>query len=200
MMKDEKMLQTNGGRKPMLLPHQVGYQYGLVPYRHFSKFSTLSKSEQFLSENIIGRLTCHKDDVYEDTTSEDEEPTYVYAMQYSPLRSFENYLAIASEEGRLTIRDTNKIGDEAIVTRFPAHNNAIFDVSWRPDNCASKFQVATASGDQTVCIFEIASSSGSWTLLHTLRGYTRSVKCVEFAPENGNISRRYARTISLFWI
>ena len=37
--------------------------------------------------------------LYKDIDSEDEEPTYVYAMKFSPVKGLENYLAVANEEG-----------------------------------------------------------------------------------------------------
>ncbi len=109
----------------------------------------------------------------------------------------ENLLAIANEDGCLSIHDTNKSGKESLYVDFEAHNNAIFDVSWMPRS--DKIITATASGDQSVRIFEILSSEDV-KLLHTFKGYTRSVKCVEFAPENPNILATGSRENSiLLW-
>ena len=189
-VKPKCLTNTVSGQRPILQPHQVGYQYGLTPYRHFSKFSTMSKSEQFLSEKFIGQLTCHKQDVYpcRDDESDEEESAYVYSMQFSPIKGLENFLAVANEEGVLTIQDTDKSGSNSIVATFEAHPNAIFDVSWNPDS-VGKLQVATASGDQSVKVFELSTDGdvGEDNPLRTFRGYTRSVKCVEFAHYNGNL-------------
>ena len=185
------------GQIPMSMPHQVEFQYGLKPYRHFSKFSTISKYEQFLSKKTVGHLTCQQKDVYKDIDSDEEEPTYVYAMKFSPVKTLQNYLAVANEEGRLIIQDTNKVGDSSNVVAFEAHHNAIFDVSWKPDQNASSLQLATASGDQSVKVFEIVSSEDV-KLLHTLRGYTRSVKCVEYAPDNPNLLATGSRENTIY--
>ena len=108
------------------MPHQAHFQYDL----HRSRFSNISKAEKFWSEKYIGHLFCHANDVYEDLGG--EESTYVYAIQFSPFKGQENLLAVANEEGRLTIQDTDKSGEDSILVGFEAHNNAIFDVSWMP--------------------------------------------------------------------
>ena len=77
-----------------------------MPYKHHASVQTLSRSQQFLTKNSIGKLTCHKDDVYEDLGG--DEATYVYAMQFSPFANHGRLLAIANEEGRLMIQDTSK--------------------------------------------------------------------------------------------
>jgi denticleless len=68
---------------------------------------------------------------------------------------------------------------------FNAHNNAIFDVAWMPTEAG---KMATVSGDLTVRLWDIVNSD-EVTMMRKFHGsaYTRSIKCVEFAPGNPNL-------------
>lgn len=183
------------GRNNIFLPFQSQFQYNLAPYRHHTSVKTLTKSQEFLARNSIGKLICHKDDVYEDLGG--DEATYVYAMQFSPFANHANLLAIANEEGRIMVQDTSKTGEDSLLVGFEAHNNAIFDVAWMPK--ASNITIASASGDQSVKVFQIESSEDV-KLIRSFKGYTRSVKCLQFAPDDPNILATGSRENSiLLW-
>ncbi|KAL1917507.1 uncharacterized protein VTP21DRAFT_3900 [Calcarisporiella thermophila] len=91
-------------------------------------------------------------------------------------------LVIASEEGKMYFIDTKY--DQTIEWRTPrselaAHDNAIFDVQWSPDDR----YLATASGDQTVRVWDVETRRE----LYKFRGNRCSVKCVNWDPSNPNI-------------
>ena len=104
----------------------------------------------------------------------------------------EQFLAIANEEGDLIIQDTNKVGENSIIVDFTAHNNAIFDVAWNPKDHG---HIATASGDQSVRYWKIDNTV---ELVRKFKGFTRSVKCVEFVPQNPNLLVTGSREGSIF--
>ena len=162
------------------LPHEPSFQYGTTVSRHCPRLSSATRYERFFTEKTIGQLTCRKDDIYEDGGGD----FYVYTMKFCPLAGKENLLAICDEEGVLALQDTTKSGEESIVLRQEVHDNAIFDVSFAP---FSDIRVATASGNQTVKILDIEAPYDEARELNRLSGPERSIKCVEFAPENPNL-------------
>ena len=62
---------------------------------------------------------------------------------------------------------------------FQAHGNAILDISWALEN----FKIATASGDQTVRVWQLDESGDVQSDRH-FKDIGRSVKCVEFLDAN----------------
>jgi WD40 repeat protein len=68
---------------------------------------------------------------------------------------------------------------------FQAHDNAIFDLSWSPDDRL----LATASGDQTCRIFDMTK----WQSLYLLRHHQNSVKQISFNSANPSILCSSAR-------
>jgi denticleless len=101
-----------------------------------------------------------------------------FALSFSSTAMQGHALAAGDEEGIVTILDTRRnLGDqmhEPAHPRFTAHDNAIFDICWLDDDC----QIATASGDATVRVFDVETS----TRRALLRGHTGSAKCVRPCP------------------
>lgn len=182
------------GTSRSFLPWDIRRQLGTTP----PSFSTrqLQKREVFWDSLYVGGLQCHQLDEYEDLSG--EESTYIYAVQFSPLEGQENLLAIANEDGRVLIQDTNVVGPDSYLTSFDAHNNAIFDVAWVPGKPGL---IATASGDQSVRVWDFSSyNSENVEAIRTFRAYSRSVKCVEFAPDSSDIMATGSRENSiLLW-
>ena len=121
----------------------------------------------------------------------------MYVDNYFVFQGSERFLAIANEEGDLIIQDTNHSGENATVLDFSAHSNAIFDVSWQPQNFGI---IATASGDTSVRIWDLENTDFSDTEDNYIRKYNfeRSVKCVEFMPQNPNLMVTGTRKGSIF--
>ena len=61
------------------------------------------------------------------------------------------------------------------------HDNGVFDVQWSPSDTL----LASASGDQTVRISTLASSTAAENrTLHVLHGHQSTVKCVTWDPSH----------------
>ena len=112
-------------------------------------------------------------------------------------------MALANEEGDVKIHDTNKMGQNTIVEKWHGHNNAIFDIKW---DSMKAGHLATASGDQSVRYWNI-EDTGELMNGNSLRKFegddqeevfTRSVKCVEFVPQNPHLLATCSREGSIF--
>ena len=64
------------------LPFQVQYQQNSIPYNNYVRSS--SKKEKFITDKLIGRLKCHRNDVYEMRSDDDEEDVFIYALNFCP--------------------------------------------------------------------------------------------------------------------
>ncbi|KAJ3697811.1 hypothetical protein LUZ61_001516 [Rhynchospora tenuis] len=95
-------------------------------------------------------------------------------------------LAVSDEDGFVSIYDTHRNlpsftscrekTDQARITEWVAHNNAIFDLCWIKDGT----QILTASGDQTVNVWNVETKKH----LGTLVGHNGSVKSLCHHPSN----------------
>ncbi|BGP55690.1 hypothetical protein JCM8202v2_003297 [Rhodotorula sphaerocarpa] len=90
-------------------------------------------------------------------------------------------VAVADEEGTISLMDgeANQWHAGPVRRAFHAHDNAIWDVSWRNDDDV----LATASGDSTVRLWDSATQ----TCLGVLRGHQSSVRSVSWDPFNKNL-------------
>lgn len=112
-----------------------------------------------------------------------------FALAFSTEALYGHALAAADEEGVVTVLDTRRSLLEQMhastrasspVSRFVAHDNAIFDIIWM----SSDRQVATASGDGTVRVFDIETMYRS----ALLRGHSGSAKAIRSIPgTNDNV-------------
>lgn len=94
-------------------------------------------------------------------------------------------LAIGDEEGMIRVQ---RMDDGfASNTRFLAHHNAVFDVTW------SSGSLYTGSGDQTVSRFDAETT----TKISTFRGHRASVKSVAISRQ-GNVVATGARDGHVF--
>ena len=74
------------------LPHEIQFQFG---HERFAKSNVtrLRNVERFWNEKLVGKLTCHKQDVfrYEDDDEDEDEPRYAYAVQFCPEKVISYY-------------------------------------------------------------------------------------------------------------
>lgn len=80
-------------------------------------------------------------------------------------------LAIANEEGELAVCDTT-MKEQRLGVR--AHNNAIFDLAWMPQES----KIVTVSGDHSARLIDVTSDS--LNTVQMFNGHTRSIKTVAF--------------------
>ncbi|KAH6649098.1 WD40-repeat-containing domain protein [Truncatella angustata] len=90
-------------------------------------------------------------------------------------------VAVGDEEGRVRLLDSS--GDTSqpfskIHLSFPAHSNAIIDLTFSDDD----YLLATASGDQTGRVIDMITQ----TPVALLHGHTASLKQVRFQPGRSN--------------
>ncbi|KAJ4762780.1 transducin family protein / WD-40 repeat family protein [Rhynchospora pubera] len=117
--------------------------------------------------------------------------SFTLPLSLSFCKSTENshLLAVSDEDGFVSIYDTRRHlpsftscrekTDQARITEWVAHNNAIFDLCWIKDGT----QILTASGDQTVNVWNIETKKH----LGTLVGHNGSVKSLCHHPSNPDI-------------
>ncbi|RXK34961.1 hypothetical protein M231_07775 [Tremella mesenterica] len=95
-------------------------------------------------------------------------------------------LAVAGEEGGVRVVDVDQgLGPhrESRGLWWRAHANAIFDISWSPDDTS----IMTTSGDQTTRLHSVEGPEPR--LLATLRGHTSSIKtAVFFDPSRSHVN------------
>ena len=100
-----------------------------------------------------------------------------------------NILAVAEEEGRVIIYDTDKLQLHALKRDWEAHKNAIFDLHWVP----GKNQLVTASGDLTVALWDVETEQS----LRVFRGHSNSVKTVRYHEDEQFVFASGARDGSI---
>ncbi|TPX38288.1 hypothetical protein SmJEL517_g00076 [Synchytrium microbalum] len=114
-----------------------------------------------------------------------------FACSFSNVTNDGKLLAVADEDGVVTFLDTmvdtRAPLEESIKMEWTAHENAIFEVAWSSDDT----RLMTASGDQTVKVWDVATRASLGTLgVHQcgitdpLNGHQCSVKAVSNHPQN----------------
>ncbi|CAG8539671.1 17150_t:CDS:10 [Dentiscutata erythropus] len=111
-------------------------------------------------------------------------------------------LAVADEEGMVGLIDArydNTVETERVRTEFRAHDNAVFDIMWSPDDR----HMVTASGDQTARLWDVELQQCKAVFL----AHTCSIKSVNYnlidpniwvtASRDGNIFIWDTRTVGM---
>ncbi|CAH1985195.1 unnamed protein product [Acanthoscelides obtectus] len=134
------------------------------------------------SDAPIKRLRCSKKDSYTHLLSQREDSvlyrdTPIFTCKFSPQQNHEHLLALANEDGKLAVHDSNT--DERY--GIHAHNNAIFDLAWM----FNQMKLVTASGDHTSKLYDIGN--GEIREEKVFCGHTRSVKTVAFRKDDTSV-------------
>lgn len=126
-----------------------------------------------------------------DIPSAPNEHPPTYCMRFCQVPGAEEVLAIANEDGRVAFHHTDlarRVSRAGTVKRpmegHSLHKNAIYDFAW-PDGDASV--IATVSGDQSARVWSVAPDGSGMRRTNVLRGHTRSVKAVQFRPDDNNV-------------
>ncbi|GAA6000019.1 hypothetical protein JCM10207_006015 [Rhodosporidiobolus poonsookiae] len=118
-------------------------------------------------------------------------PPFALAFTHGAKAGGKKVVAVADEEGMVSFLSADKDRWTRGPTRhsFQAHENAVFDLSWRDDDEL----LATASGDQTARLFDVRTQ----TCVGILSGHTCTVKSVTWDPHNPNLLSTASRDGSI---
>lgn len=113
------------------------------------------------------------------TMSADFNPSPpILAAKFAKCRGREHVLAIANEDGKIAIQDTDlrneESGGERALEGEQCHLNAVFDIEWMPRD----MKLVSASGDHTARLWSLTESS--LVNSQVFNGHTRSVKTAAF--------------------
>ncbi|RPD61859.1 WD40 repeat-like protein [Lentinus tigrinus ALCF2SS1-7] len=172
-----------------LRTQRADYRYSVYALRNRGMLagpSSVSRQPEPSTRLILQTfVSSHKADVFKCQSI--DERTYItlpYACSYTHAakRGGAPHIAVATEQGTVHILDTSKRRDWDVepqrVTLQP-HENGIFDVKWS----SSDELLATASGDQSIRVTSVASSTRSAAqTLNVLRGHEGTVKSVAWDP------------------
>lgn len=101
----------------------------------------------------------------------------IFSAKFCNHDNYRHILAIANEDGKIAIQDTNKRnegGGEVSLAGKQCHHNAVFDLEWMPNN----MKFVSASGDHTARLWQITDSE--CVLTRIFNGHSRSVKTAAF--------------------
>lgn len=150
----------------------IGLNYTAIrTYPFYREFSSEKKESSGYGDR--GVILCNASSV---------RPAPAFGLQYA--RNYYNLLAVADEEGYISVINTSKELPQSLddepgsslrpVAHWLAHRNAIFDATW----CNQDTWMYTASGDMTLSLWD----TGYATKLASLCGHTGSVKCIAVSP------------------
>jgi denticleless len=86
---------------------------------------------------ILEKITVSQDDEYPgiySTSSSAVSSDLLYACKFSPSPGCEHILALANEDGKIALQNTNLVGNSRPIHGFQAHANAVFDLCWAPSS------------------------------------------------------------------
>ena len=129
------------------------------------------------------RLHADPSGVHSFASAVEGHSTLPFALAFPPSPTLPHLLAVADEDGFLTLLNPtlpsppsplHNLHSSPSSSSTPAHSNAIFDLTFSPTSS----HIATASADQTVRLFDVATSS----LTFSFTAHTGSVKAVAASP------------------
>lgn len=132
---------------------------------------------------VLARLAVNEQDSWRgispSTMSADFNPSPpILAAKFAKCAGQEHILAIANEDGKVAIQDTNlrnvEPGGERALDGEQCHLNAVFDIEWMPRD----MKLVSASGDHTARLWSLTESA--LVNSQVFNGHTRSVKTAAF--------------------
>lgn len=149
-----------------------------------NQYRQYGRSETIDLDFILEKITVSQNDEYPgifSASSSALSSDLLYACKFSPFPGCEHILALANEDGKIALQNTNVVGNSRPIHGFQAHANAVFDLCWAP----SSWSIVTGSGDQTSILLDIGTSSV--TPVATFRGHSASIKSVDFSPSHNSV-------------
>ncbi|KAK3923285.1 Protein lethal(2)denticleless [Frankliniella fusca] len=148
----------------------------------------------------LRRLKCHDYDEFKGILPSTEGPDFnpeppVFACTFCSTPNNEHLLALANEDGKISIQDTTKRSDHNPLEGYQAHHNAIFDIAWAPQ----EMRLVSASGDHTAVLWDV-QETGQLQEVARFHAHTRSVKTVTFPREDKMVFATGARDgVIMLW-
>lgn len=146
-------------------------------------------------DNVLNRLRCTRDDDYKEILPSpdnnniaDGQTTPIFACKFAQMDGSKHLLALANEDGRVAIHNTNnkeRFGQQA-------HYNAIFDLAW----LFQQMKIVTVSGDHTARLFDV--SNCDMRNERVFSAHTRSVKTVATRQNDYSIFATGGRDGSIY--
>ncbi|RHY25039.1 hypothetical protein DYB32_008547 [Aphanomyces invadans] len=178
----------------------------MLSYLSWDSSTTINPNgrvELYVKRPLLMTLRSDRQDVYmsQDETYEHRIPPFHVA--FSEKRMHGTLLAVADEEGWVSLFTTHdrkphlpqhhqSCNHERPMSKFSAHQNAIFDLIW----CSDDAHIATASGDQHLSVWDVETSA---KLCH-FEGHSMSVKCVRQMPGSPHVFASGSRDGNVyFW-
>ncbi|XP_034254765.1 protein lethal(2)denticleless [Thrips palmi] len=132
----------------------------------------------------LRRLKCHDYDEFRGIVPSTEGPDFnpeppVFACTFCTTPKNEHLLALANEDGKIALQNTNLRSDHNPFEGHQAHHNAIFDIAWAP----GEMKLVSASGDHTAVLWDV-QESGNFQEVARFHAHTRSVKTVAFPHDD----------------
>ncbi|XP_055528288.1 protein lethal(2)denticleless [Wyeomyia smithii] len=134
-------------------------------------------------DSVLTRLAVHEQDSWKGIspsvlTADFNPAPPILAAKFSKCEGNEHILAIANEDGKVAIQDTNlpnkEPGGERALEGEQCHLNAVFDIEWMPGD----MKLVSASGDHTARLWELTESK--LVSSQVFNGHSRSVKTASF--------------------
>ncbi|KAJ8676709.1 hypothetical protein QAD02_012496 [Eretmocerus hayati] len=148
-------------------------------------FQSISKREKGFKfhqdyDIALARLYCQQQDLYQgisviDSASEFEPKSPVFACRFASAPGHQDIIALANEDGKIALQDTSiKTTPSFPFGTAQAHNDAIFDIAWMPQ----EMKLISVSGDHSARLWNVTSSG--FDHLETFHAHTRSIKSAVF--------------------
>ncbi|GIY36346.1 denticleless protein homolog [Caerostris darwini] len=126
-------------------------------------------------DSLLSKLVCWAKDAH---FSVGENGIYTPPLSCKFRRDYAlDLLAVAREDGNIELFNT-EFGNGGMIC-FNAHNNAIFDICWMPDN----FSLITASGDFSCRLFDVETCK----MVSAYQGHLATVKSVDICSHQSAI-------------
>lgn len=111
----------------------------------------------------------------------------IFSAKFCNVAGYRHILAIANEDGKVAIQDTDKRNEdpgadsEIALDGHQCHYNAVFDLEWMPNS----MKFVSASGDHSARLWDFTESK--IVLNRIFMGHTRSVKTATFRRNDSSV-------------